>query len=185
MAAPSGNLLKEARNPLFTSTQVNAVLGLLSTLDATFSAAYSVLAQLERRSIMSKRVSTTAGIAPQRSSFHGLDLRITRLSTTERTILQRFAAQARTTLGDHLVSIVLFGSRARGDARPDSDIDVLLVVRNLEKISCLLERLDDIVFDLLLEYGLLLAIVPVEESEYARQECMLHRFVQREGIRIV
>lgn len=35
--------------------------------------------------------------------------------------------------GDDLVSVVLFGSRARGDARPESDIDVLVVVRGLPR----------------------------------------------------
>jgi predicted nucleotidyltransferase len=33
--------------------------------------------------------------------------------------------------GDRLVSVVLFGSRARGEARPESDIDVLIVARGL------------------------------------------------------
>jgi len=30
--------------------------------------------------------------------------------------------------GEQLVKIVLFGSQARGDARPDSDIDILIVL---------------------------------------------------------
>lgn len=37
----------------------------------------------------------------------------TRLSTTERTILRRFAAQAQAALGDHLVSMILFGSHGQ------------------------------------------------------------------------
>jgi hypothetical protein len=32
-------------------------------------------------------------------------------------------------LGDSLIGVVLFGSQARGDARPDSDTDLLIVVR--------------------------------------------------------
>ena len=31
-----------------------------------------------------------------------------------------------------VTNVVLFGSRARGDARPDSDYDVAVFVRNLE-----------------------------------------------------
>lgn len=38
---------------------------------------------------------------------------------------------ARETLGDRLVSLVLYGSRARGDARPDSDVDLLVVCHGL------------------------------------------------------
>lgn len=34
-------------------------------------------------------------------------------------------------LGDSLVSLVLFGSRARGDHRPDSDWDILVVAHDL------------------------------------------------------
>ena len=36
----------------------------------------------------------------------------------------------RTALGSHLKSVKLFGSRARGDARDDSDYDFLVVVDN-------------------------------------------------------
>jgi predicted nucleotidyltransferase len=35
------------------------------------------------------------------------------------------------THGEGVRRIILFGSRARGDARPDSDFDLLVVVRNL------------------------------------------------------
>jgi uncharacterized protein len=34
-------------------------------------------------------------------------------------------------LGDDLVALVLFGSRTRGNARPDSDWDLLLIAENL------------------------------------------------------
>jgi hypothetical protein len=46
-----------------------------------------------------------------------------------RADLDRFVEHLRARLRGDLVSVVLFGSRARGDARPDSDIDLLIVSR--------------------------------------------------------
>lgn len=107
------------------------------------------------------------------------------LSATERAILERFATQAKEVLHDNLVSLILFGSRARGEARPDSDVDLLLVVKDLNRASQTLDDLDDVVLDLLFEYGLLLAMIPVEAAQFAQQERLLYRLASREGVRIL
>ncbi len=53
-----------------------------------------------------------------------------RLSAAERRMLDRFVAVLRERLGDDLVSVWLFGSRARSEATgPLSDVDVLVVTR--------------------------------------------------------
>ncbi len=44
-----------------------------------------------------------------------------------RAAAEDFARRVRATLGDRVDSIVLYGSVARGDAGPDSDVDVLVV----------------------------------------------------------
>lgn len=48
-----------------------------------------------------------------------------------RGLAERYAAHLRTALGDRLVSVVLFGSVARGDAGPSSDIALLIVAEGL------------------------------------------------------
>jgi len=48
-----------------------------------------------------------------------------------RTALEPVIASLQKELGDNLVALVLFGSQARGDHRPDSDWDILLIARQL------------------------------------------------------
>jgi hypothetical protein len=47
------------------------------------------------------------------------------------TISQELTKRVLATIGSRVRKIILFGSRARGDARPDSDFDLLVVVRDL------------------------------------------------------
>ena len=45
--------------------------------------------------------------------------------------LQPVATALQEALGDDLLALVLFGSRARGEANPESDWDLLLLAENL------------------------------------------------------
>jgi len=56
----------------------------------------------------------------------------------EAEVEERAVEALREALGDRLVSIVLFGSRARGDARPESDWDLLVLANGLP--NAVLER---------------------------------------------
>jgi predicted nucleotidyltransferase len=47
--------------------------------------------------------------------------------------LRRYIALLQRRWGPDLVSVVLFGSRARGEAKPGSDIDLLVIVRGLPR----------------------------------------------------
>ncbi|WP_292491416.1 nucleotidyltransferase domain-containing protein [Methanoculleus sp. 10] len=49
------------------------------------------------------------------------------MPSVKRPIVHEFAAKAREACGDAIEEIILFGSVARGDDRPDSDIDILVV----------------------------------------------------------
>ncbi|MCD6114152.1 MAG: nucleotidyltransferase domain-containing protein [Thermoprotei archaeon] len=50
-----------------------------------------------------------------------------------RSVLGKLLSLLLEVFGENLVSLVVFGSVARGDYRRDSDIDLLLVVKNLPK----------------------------------------------------
>ncbi|MGO8801135.1 MAG: nucleotidyltransferase domain-containing protein [Roseiarcus sp.] len=46
-------------------------------------------------------------------------------------VLSRFRAALDEAYGERIERVVLFGSRARGDARPDSDYDVAVFLKDL------------------------------------------------------
>jgi predicted nucleotidyltransferase len=81
--------------------------------------------------------------------------------------LSRFARSVRTAYGRRLHGLHLFGSRARGCARPDSDFDIVVVLTDdsldfwVEKL-----RLVDIAYETLLETGQSMQAWPCARSEW-------------------
>ena len=58
-------------------------------------------------------------------------------------ILRRFRAALDEICGERLERVALFGARARGDARADSDYDVAVFLRDLTNRAAELNRLAD------------------------------------------
>ncbi len=103
------------------------------------------------------------------------------LENWQRAVLE-FARRARGELGEHIVHIILYGSRARGDYTEDSDIDVLVVVCGIGA-----KEADDRIFpfahEMLLEYEELLYVIVVTEEEYTeKQGRAFYINVREEGV---
>jgi predicted nucleotidyltransferase len=84
---------------------------------------------------------------------------------------------------------LLFGSRARGTGRPDSDADVAVLLRG-ERQRMLPTKLAmaEVAFDVLLETGIRIQPLPVWEDEWADPDStpnasLLHT-IAREGIAV-
>ena len=71
--------------------------------------------------------------------------------------LAEFIRRLRRELPDNVVDLRLFGSEARREAAPDSDIDVLVVVRPDEQRNALETRVVDIAFDVNLEFNVFIS----------------------------
>ena len=79
------------------------------------------------------------------------------------TVKQRLAE----VLGDNLQKIILFGSRSRGEAHPDSDYDFLILVG---KLSASLEnQVDDIAYEMLERHGAVVTLFVDEVVRYERE----------------
>ena len=50
------------------------------------------------------------------------------LSIKEKSVLKEFKTSLEQILGGQLIELKLFGSKARGDDQPNSDMDVLIIV---------------------------------------------------------
>jgi predicted nucleotidyltransferase len=61
-----------------------------------------------------------------------LATRLGHMTEIERQAAAEFADKVRQQFDGQLVSILLFGSRARGEAEPDSDMDVLVVMSKID-----------------------------------------------------
>ena len=88
------------------------------------------------------------------------------LTEAERQALARFKATLQSLLGDKLLSIRLFGSRARDEGTEDSDLDVLVVVQ--DKDRALYRRIVEESLDIDLAYDMNLAPTILSDEEYCR-----------------
>ena len=62
---------------------------------------------------------------------------------------------------DRLKAVVLFGSRARGDAHPESDIDLLVVLDQVDSRWQELSRMSDVLWRHSLEHDVVVTEIPV------------------------
>ena len=105
------------------------------------------------------------------------------LVETEREVIVSLVRDLRETLGDEILSIRLFGSRARGDFHDDSDIDLFILVR--EKTSGLREKVSDLIADYIFDYDLPLSLVLCDLLEYHKNVELGSFFfenVEKEGV---
>jgi uncharacterized protein len=83
-----------------------------------------------------------------------------------------------------LVSIILFGSQARKEARADSDIDVLIVLRGAVDVPGERKRVSEFLARLCLDYEVLITCLWMEEQAWKTRQSPLLLNVRREGIAV-
>jgi predicted nucleotidyltransferase len=96
-------------------------------------------------------------------------------------ILARFRAALDTLYGDRLERVVLFGSRARGDAHADSDYDVAVFLRDLTDRWGEARRLSVIDTDILAETGAFIHSMPYAAGSYRQRTPLMHE-IRRDGV---
>ena len=103
------------------------------------------------------------------------------MATTNSVVLSQVRAALNALYGDRLARVVLYGSRARGDAEDDSDYDVAIFLRSLPDRWAELDRLADLRVRFLDETGAFFDARPYSVVAYREHSPLMHE-IRREGI---
>ena len=88
------------------------------------------------------------------------------MSATDDPVLARFRAALDDAYRDRIERVVLFGSRAQGDAGPNSDDDVAIFLKDYQSFGLEIQPLDLIETDILFDTGVFISASPMPEGAY-------------------
>lgn len=100
---------------------------------------------------------------------------------TSDPILTQFRAALNEIYGDRIDRVVLFGSRARGDERPDSDYDIAVFLKSLPDRWVELDRLADLRVSFIDETGAFFDAKPYLATAYRERTPLMHE-IREDGL---
>ncbi len=98
------------------------------------------------------------------------------------TILTELRGQFEELYGSRLINLILYGSQARGDAEPGSDIDVLVVLKGPVNPGEEIERVGEITASLSLRYDVVISCTYISADRFYNERSPLLLNVHHEGI---
>ncbi len=104
------------------------------------------------------------------------------MTTNIRPILKKLKKGLMQIYGDQVDSIMLYGSRARGDERPDSDIDILVVLKDDFNYSEMLRLSSDLAASLSLENDVVISRTFVSKEQFEHRQTPFLMNVRREAV---
>jgi predicted nucleotidyltransferase len=108
---------------------------------------------------------------------------LSHLMPNERSAITGYIAQIREHYPERILSVMLFGSKARGDADAESDIDLLVLVD--EESNSFRSALWRIASDVSLEHNVVLSVRVYAQARWAESQRMrlpLYRAIVADGI---
>lgn len=84
--------------------------------------------------------------------------------------------------GNRLKRIILFGSHARGEAVEGSDIDLMILLKDMTDPIAELEKCFEEIHQLDYSYDILISIIPIDTDQYETRRLPIIRAAKKEGI---
>lgn len=100
------------------------------------------------------------------------------------TVLREYRRRLEEIYGPRLLRLVLFGSQARGDADPDSDIDVLIVLSGPLDDWAETQRTSKVTSKASVKFGTDIARIFATPEDYAEMTLPLYEAIRREGVSV-
>ena len=97
-------------------------------------------------------------------------------------LLRTLSTEIAVIFGENLFQVLLYGSYARGEARPDSDLDILIVMKDKFDHGTLIHQTSELIARLSLENDVVISCIFMEEQWYLHRNGPLLRNIRREGI---
>lgn len=104
------------------------------------------------------------------------------MSEKIKKILAELKSSLKDIYGDKLKNLFLYGSHARGEADPESDIDVLMILSDFNNMWEEVQRTGAVVSEICLKYNAVISLIPMKEIKYNTFKTPLILNVKREGI---
>ena len=84
--------------------------------------------------------------------------------------------------GDRLKAVYLYGSYARGDYRPGSDVDVMILLNDYKSYWEELNRISYLASDVSLEHDVTVSCLIMKEVQWKQSNMPVLRNIHKEGV---
>jgi len=98
--------------------------------------------------------------------------------------VQELSAQLRDIYGQRLKAVIVYGSRARGEAAEDADVDTMIVLEPLRGFWREFSRISPIASRISLKYDLVISAIPTSKKQFETRSSPFFINVRREGVRV-
>jgi predicted nucleotidyltransferase len=135
----------------------------------THRTCHAALRDLARHGIVVRKKAGSAHLYELNEDHVLVKGALSTLFAAERNLIDAYSVAAREGLGIPVVSVILYGSVARGSERPESDVDLMFIVRNPKLADQAREKLGVLAASLYHRFGRVPQIVFADPKTFRTQ----------------